>query len=217
MQEVADAMSHQFQGSRRRIAWPILIAIAAITVSAVPVAAQAIVRDNAAAVDPQVAQPGYGLKVAPSCRYEAISGGTYGWTTARLRRIRVDPPEMWAMRAKQKVGWRFVVQRSVDDASWTVTYRSPLQKSTAYADRAASFTKMVVDVKLPAVPDKADVAYRVVIKAFWYRSDGTKEYKIRDQIDSYDLYVDGEYAFTEASCAGEIRQFFDGPTGRNNP
>jgi hypothetical protein len=208
-------MRHELQPSPRRIVSPILVAVAAIIVSVAPVAAQPVVRDNAAAVDPQVAQPGYGLKVAPACRYEAIEGGTYGWTTARLRRIRVDPPSMWAMRAKQKVGWSFVVQRSVDDAPWTVTYRSPLQKSTAYADRPASFTKMVVDVKLPAVTDKADVAYRVVIKAFWYRSDGTKEYKIRDQIDSYDLYVNGEYAFTEALCAGEIRQFFHGPTGAN--
>jgi hypothetical protein len=213
MQEVANAMSHQFHGSRRRTTWPLVLAVTALLLSVAPAAAQPVVPTSSAAVEPQVAQPGYGLKVPPSCRYRSIAGGTFGWTTARLRRIKVDPPSMWSIRAKQKVGWRFVVQRSVDDAPWTVTYRSPLQKSTAYADRAASFTKMAVDVKLPAVSDKSEVAYLVVIKAFWYRADGTKEYKIRDLQERYFHYVDGEYWFEEGYCAGEIYQFFDGPSG----
>ena len=213
MQEVADAMSHQFHGSRGRITWPVVLAVSALILSVAPVAAQPVSRAPNGALEPQLTEPISGLKVKPSCRYEAIEGGTFGWTTARLRRIRVDPPSMWAMWARQKVGWRFVVQRSVDDAPWTVTYRSPLQKSTAFADRAASFTKMAVDVKLPAVPDKADVAYQVILKLFWYRSDGTTKYKIREQIDDYDAYVDGDYWFTDAPCAGEIHQFFDGPSG----
>lgn len=188
-----------------------LLAMAAVILVAAPVAAQpATTAAGNSALEPQVAQPGYGLKVAPSCRYRAVSGGTFGWTTARLKRLRVDPPSMWAMRTRQRVGWRFVVQRSIDTAPWKVTYRSPIQKATAYSDRPASFSKMVVDVKLPAVNDKTRVEYRLTIKAFWYRSDGSTEYKISDLIDEYDFYVDGQYHFTDwPSCRGEIRQYFN--------
>jgi hypothetical protein len=204
-------MRHPSRGRRRPALSTFLLAMAAVVLTAAPVAAQpAAVVVGGAAVEAQVTQPGYGLKVAPSCRYRAVSVGRFGWTTARLKRIRVDPPSMWAMRAKQKVGWRFVVQRSIDSAPWKVTYRSPIQKSTAYSDRPASFSKMVVDVKLPSVKDKTRVEYRVTIKAFWYRSDGSTEYKLRDLIDVYDFYVDGEYHFTdEPSCRGEIRQYFN--------
>ena len=202
-------MRHTPRISSMPAASAVMLALAATVASVAPAAAQPTMGGRSAALEAQAGQPSYGIKVAPSCRYEAKSGGSFGWTTARLRRIRVDPPQIWATRTRQTVGWRFVVRRSIDNAPWTVTYRSPIQKGTAYSDRPASFTKMVVDVKLPAIEDKTDVEYRVVLKMFWYRTDGTTQHKVSDESENYDLYVDGNYEFSDSSCRGELRQFFN--------
>jgi hypothetical protein len=207
-------MRHLWQFLRIPAVMAVMLTVAAIVVSVAPVAAQPSPAVGTATLEAAGAgQPSYGIKESPKCRYEATAGGRYGWTEARLRRIAVPPPLLYAVRARQTVGWRFVVQRSIENGPWTVTYRSPIQKSTAYSDRPASFTKMVVDVKLPAVDDKNDVEYRTLMKMFWYRSDGTTEYKVSDLAEYYELFVDGRYEFSDSTCRGEIRQFFDGPTG----
>ena len=56
---------------------------------------------------------------------------------------------------------------------WTTTYRSPIQKATAYSDVKASFDSMSVPVRVPADSWDDPYIYRVRVKMFWYRSDGS--------------------------------------------
>jgi len=84
----------------------------------------------------------YGSRV--ECRYHSNSPGpAYNWN---LRRFKVAPPTMLAKSGTQKVGWRFVVRRSISSGPWVVTYRSPIQKRTATTTVAADFTTKLVDV-----------------------------------------------------------------------
>lgn len=151
------------------------------------------------------------------CRYAATQVGRFGWTEARLRRIVVTPPTVYGTTRGQTVGWRFVVQRSIDGGAWSLTYRSPVQTATASPSRAASFSKLDVDVALPRPPagadwDLWDVHYRVTLKTFWYRADGTVEQRSSHRFERHSIYVDGVLHDTWAeTCQGEIRQFFDGP------
>jgi hypothetical protein len=151
------------------------------------------------------------------CRYEATQVGSFGWTEAKLRRIVVTPPQIYGLSRGQTVGWRFVVRRSIDYGPWKVTYQSPVQKATAGPNRAASFSKQGVAVALPSIPsgsdwDHWDVHYRVVLKMFWYRSDGSLQQTASHVFSRYNTYVDGVLENTWAeSCQAEIRQFFDGP------
>lgn len=170
----------------------------------------------AAAGEPQAATSSHGSQAR--CRYEATQIGRFGWTEADLRRIVVTAPTIYGTRRGQTVGWRFVVQRSIDRGPWRVTYRSPIQKATAGPSRAALFTRMGVDVAVPKPPAGADwdafrVHYRVVLKTFWYRADGTIQARGSHLFDDHRHYVDGVFEFTDEFCRGEIRQFFDGPTG----
>ena len=174
----------------------------------------AVASPVAAAQDPSVAGAAHGSQAR--CRYEATQVGKFGWTEALLRRIVVIPPTMYGLTRGQTVGWRFAVQRSIDSAGWERTYRSPIQRTTAGPNRPASFTKMGVGVGLPGIPpgadwDLNDVHYRVVLKMFWFRSDGSVQQRVTHGFSSHRHYVDGEYHYGEQYCAGEIRQFFDGP------
>src|SRR5688572_15756315 len=78
---------------------------------------------------------------AAKCTYRTtFEGGSSHWW--RLRRIDVRPPRMFAISGSQRVGWRFVVQRSQDQGPWQVVYRSPVQKATASVKSRAAFESM---------------------------------------------------------------------------
>jgi hypothetical protein len=147
-----------------------------------------------------------------SCRYRITQEGSYGWTAARLKKIVVSPPTVAKKDGTRTVGWRFIVQRSLDRTStpWRVTYRSPLQRE----GKSADFTPMRVGVTVPAERDTPNgqdhVWYRVVLKMFWYRADGSVQAKIKHVM--YDMYVvvDGE-EYVDSYCPGLAQQFFDGP------
>src|SRR3954463_3196460 len=74
----------------------------------------------------------YGASV--KCRYVVTEPSSeLGWTEARLSRIVVNPPTVYAKQGTQKVGWRFSVKRSLnwDLGPWKVTYRSPVERASA--------------------------------------------------------------------------------------
>ena len=153
-----------------------------------------------------------------SCRYEATQVGQFGWTEARLKRIGVRPPEMFALEGStQRVSWRFFVERYIGSDPHTAkqTYRSPRQYATATKDEAARFSPMGVDVNLPTVSgdhDLTDVHYVVLMKKVWYNTDGTVHLSGLGSRGVYRVYVDGEFHRSSSDfegCAGEIRQFFN--------
>src|SRR5690348_2132312 len=72
--------------------------------------------------------PDYGAGVL--CRYVITEpSDILGWTAARLNKLVVSPPTVYAQHGTQQVGWRYVVKRSLnwDQGPWKVTYRSPIQ------------------------------------------------------------------------------------------
>ena len=106
------------------------------------------------------------------CRYRADGPGpAYDW---RLKRFVVTPPVVFANKAHQMVGWRFVVTRSVDSGGepWKVAYRSPIQKRMATSTTAADFGTKSVGVSIPKNHNPAGVLYHVTLKLFWYRASG---------------------------------------------
>ena len=120
---------------------------------------------------------------------------------------------MRSVGSSQRVGWRFIVQRSpaFDDELWTTTYRSPIQKATAYLGVNASFTAMSVPVAVP-VGSYNDPLYRVQVTMFWYTSDGTVQGKAMHAVDYLSIIVDGHAWYGEwGSCVGHPAVHGDGP------
>ena len=153
-----------------------------------------------------------------SCRYEATQAGQFGWTEARLKRISVRPPEMFALDGSnsQRVSWRFMVGRYIGSDPYAAkeTYRSPRQYATAARDEAAPFSPMGVDVKLPTVSgdhELTDVHYVVLINQVWYNADGTRYQSGLGSRGVYRVYVDGEFQSSSSDfegCAGGLLQFY---------
>jgi hypothetical protein len=146
--------------------------------------------------------PGFDSEVG--CYSRTVS--TTPWEI-KLRRLLVMPPKLDAS-STQRVGWRFIVQRSKGGV-WTRVYRSPVQR--ALGD--AAFTQMGVKVTVPAWPTGDSLRshpYRVLIKAFWYRADGSIKATAKSVVDDYAVWIDGTFARSETgSCYGRERDLPD--------
>lgn len=118
-------------------------------------------------------------------------GGAHWW---RLARIDVRAPRVRAISGLQRVGWRFIVQRSQDHGPWQVTYRSAIQIATASTTTRAAFSPMGVKVVVP--PPSGQFSnrhhYRVIVKMLWYRANGTQQGTARHLVDFYREQLDGE-------------------------
>lgn len=151
--------------------------------------------------------PDYGSRV--QCRYRADGPGpAHEW---ELRRFVVEPPVMHTNMDQQTVGWRFVVQRSLNGeyGPWKVTYRSAIQKRTATASHAEPFDTKSVDVAVPDVENPRDVHYQVTLKMFRYRSDGSVKSSISYQMPLLKWYLNGNYyGDEERFCQAN---FYEGP------
>ena len=124
--------------------------------------------------------------------------GREWWT---VDEISVRPPKMRGIRDNQLVAWRFIVERGKIGTGvwvppdWKVTYRSPSQRSRAYADYPAVFSKMSVPVVVPGAHSGGDSwAYRVKVKMFWYRRDGTIQATALHGIDYFST-TSSDYVF----------------------
>jgi hypothetical protein len=147
-----------------------------------------------------------------SCRYKTLESGPRGYENL-LKRIDVRPPRMRSVGPSQRVGWRFIVQRSpaFEEEVWTTTYKSPIQKATAYAGVNASFDPMSVPVAVPA-DSYNDPLYRVHVTMFWYASDGTVLGRARHGVDYLSIIVDGHARYGESDyCVGHPAVHGDGP------
>jgi len=146
----------------------------------------------------KAAPPDHGSVV--TCNYRTNSPGPA--FSAKVRRIVVTPPEMFAKSGHQTVGWRFSVRRTIDEGdvpSHKVTYRSPIQRATATTTKAAAFTTQSFGVALPTnVEDERDVVYQVVIRMFWYRSDASVQSATSYLMPDYTVHVQGHgWKYTE--------------------
>lgn len=166
----------------------VLIAVAALLV---PMA----VAMPAAATSPS----GFESKVR--CYNRTISGGDSYWQQQlELRRLLVFPPTFYEKSAS--VGWRFIVYRSSDGLDYTATYRSPIQRAAS----SSGFTSMGVRVDVPSAwpsPDHEAYPYRVDIKAFFYRADGSIKATSKAAVYEFRIWVDGSYeSRTTSFCYG---------------
>ena len=151
------------------------------------------------------------------CNYKYL-GDDSEYVGGILKRIDVDPPRLYALNSKTAtVGWRFIVERQrfdqeVNPAPWKQTYKSPLQTARASLTTAAAFTTMGVKVKLPVLSDPENynwqaVNYRVTLKLFWYRANGTTQQAVTHQMKHYENWLDGAYDgkpnfYGDDSCIG---------------
>ncbi|HUP83806.1 MAG TPA: hypothetical protein VM284_06420 [Candidatus Limnocylindria bacterium] len=146
-----------------------------------------------------VSQSGFESKVR--CYNRTVSGDI--GQELELRRLLVLPPTLYTKSAS--AGWRFIVYRSSDGLDYTVRYRSPIQR----APSSSGFTSMGVPVAVPSVwpsPDPEAYPYRVVIKAFFYRADGSIKATSKSDVYEFRIWVDGEYASRNTSvCYGRTR------------
>ena len=127
-----------------------------------------------------------------------------GWWT--LKNISVRPPLMRGTRDYQRVAWRFIVERGFIgtgipvDPEWKVTYRSPRQFGIAHVHVPADFTRMSVGVKVPGPHPGGDgYEYRVKVKMFWYRPNGSVQGKAVHAPD-YHREIPPDDAFIHGSC-----------------
>jgi hypothetical protein len=144
------------------------------------------------------------------CRYKVTQGEEF-WTEALLKKIAVQPPTIAKTAGTTGVGWRFIVQRSLDrgNTPWVVTYRSPVQRASS----SAGLTPMRVVVNVPAddqTPSGRDhVWYRVILKLFWYGAGGSVQNKVTHQMTDmhyvipFDGYTDD---FIDSKCDGLATQ-----------
>lgn len=139
------------------------------------------------------------------CVYE-VTFEDQGARWVRLAKVAVYPPRIRAISAKQKVGWRFIVLRSQDQGPWGATYRSPIQKATAYSDAKAKFSPMGIKVIVP--PPSTQFSnrhlYRVVVKMFWFRADGSQQGSAKHLVDFYREKDNGEVSPSseDGACRG---------------
>ncbi len=183
----------------------------------ISLAAAGLIASLAFGAPVSAAQAGSSYGAEARCRYHETQGGKFGWTEALLKRIAVTPPSVVSRNGgKQQVGWRFIVERSLERANgpWQVTYGSPIQTGSATATKPASFSAMRVRVGVPNVEYQDDVWYHITLKIFWYRPDGSVKAKASYLFSQYRMYVDGEdqglWSLDE-DCPGLAKQFFDGP------
>lgn len=100
----------------------------------------------------------------------------------QLRRINVDPPNVRAVPSQgdQHVGWRFIIQRRAFSAfsnhpgPWEKRYTSEVFMASTDSMHDAQFSPAGVRVNVPVQPGNDVVfAYRAIVKAYWYRANGT--------------------------------------------
>lgn len=131
------------------------------------------------------------------CNYKTVSetdepDDWYVWR-GKLTRLEVRPPKVRSILGKQLVGWRFIVQRALNPTStfndpWQTTYRSAIQVATATDTRNARFTPMYVRLSVPPASEERIHAYRVLIKMFWYRADGTTQGTAKHLLSYYETF-----------------------------
>ena len=131
------------------------------------------------------------------CNYKTVAevdhpDDWYVWR-GKLTRLEVRPPRVRSVIGTQRVGWRFIVQRAVNPTStfsdaWKTTYRSAVQTATATDTKRARFTPMYVPVDVPRASAERSYGYRVMVKMFWYRADGSVQGTAKHLLSYYEIF-----------------------------
>jgi hypothetical protein len=136
---------------------------------------------------------------ASLCGYTGTGSPPSGYSyEGELDTLAVRPPKVRAISGSQKVGWRFTVQRRSEDElsamwfSWVDRYRSPIQRKVTNSTTNAAFTWMDVDVNVPTSSFEATprYQYRVLVKMFWFRADGSIQGTATHRVDWYTSWYD---------------------------
>jgi hypothetical protein len=134
-----------------------------------------------------------------SCFYSEPQEMSPGEWLAGLRRLEVRPPKVKSSAGSQRVGWRFIVQRTHQvSPEWVVTYKSPVQKAMATLTGNAAFSAVTIKVSVPDYP----VYYRVDVVMFWYDAAGRR--KARHRVDNYNRGVAIRPGIDRNNCSGEL-------------
>jgi hypothetical protein len=126
------------------------------------------------------------------CMYTPIepSDSAYFYM-GELVHLYVWPPKVRAISGTQEVGWRFIVQRRTewDELSnywspWAARYRSPIQRKVTSTTESANFSQKDIPV---IIPDNLEYRYeyRVLVKMYWFRSDGRIQATATHRVDWY--------------------------------
>jgi len=117
----------------------------------------------------------------------------------KLKRIKVMPPELYALATGQSVGWRFVVQRRYDSGSWKRIFASVIQKRAAAPTESGAFSPMVAHIRTPALlPGGVGAEYRIRVRFYWYDAAGEPLTQARYRLPEYDVFRDGTYVWTDS-------------------
>jgi hypothetical protein len=149
-----------------------------------------------------------------TCQYPTFaSGASKTW----LSKVVAKPPSIWwpdrssdSNTEHGKVGWRFLVQFNNGGPGWTTVVKSSVQKAIAYEDSQSPYnpstkaplTKMSVGVNAKAT---GQGVWRVVVKAFWYKKNGTKLGSATHVVQYYRQKIGSQnFAITQDSCSAYI-------------
>lgn len=124
------------------------------------------------------------------CRYKRINPSPGGYSyEAKLKWIDVRPPKVRAISGSQEVGWRFMVERvrQVANDTWVLRYTSPIQRDVTNVSTNAEFTLRGINVVLSttSADDDPQYLYRVKVKMFWYRANGTVQGTATHLVSNY--------------------------------
>jgi hypothetical protein len=93
-----------------------------------------------------------------------------------LNHIYVNAPDIKAIAGAgmEKVAWRFIIQRMrFGGDTWKRIYRSPLWSNTTDSSHNAAFGQEGANVTVPQPYATGGYGYRVIVKSYWYKHDGT--------------------------------------------
>jgi len=135
------------------------------------------------------------------CLYRSATAPGFS-DAMRLMRLRVLPPTLFAQNGATTVGWRLNVQRSSDDHPWQRVFTSKLQRASATPTQAAALQSLEAYIGSPllvknAQGDYIGVSYRAVLRFYWFDQDGNLVRSERTLADSYDVFRDGAYLWTD--------------------
>lgn len=125
------------------------------------------------------------------CQYKGIypSPGGYSYE-GKLKWIDVRPPKVRAIAGVQKVGWRFMVERqrlANSVGPWVLRYTSRIQTDMTNSNTNASFSMKGINVVVPTsgADDSPEYLYRVKVKMFWYKPNGSVQGTATHLVENY--------------------------------
>jgi hypothetical protein len=104
-----------------------------------------------------------------SCSYKPSS--TAG--VSKLYRMYISAPHVKAIAGSghEKVGFRYVIQRSHNGGAFRKFYTSPIVTSVTDTTHNAGFGQDSHNISIPYAYGTDSAQYRVILKSFWYQGE----------------------------------------------